>query len=160
MDPGRPISGEAHGVQAHSPLRVLLSNVAVEIGRVAPVHAAAEARDVAQRLPVRDRVAVHRLRLDGERQELFGPFVPPRPVLRSGLGGAGARAGRCRPGEGGPGVPDPAPIPMPQTYDQPTALAEAATQAAALGAICDAVEKAGFRAAGTNATEVTEDAVA
>src|SRR5438034_8784427 len=49
--------------------------------------------------------------------------------LRSALADAASLARASRPDEGWPGVADPAPIPMPQTYDEPTALADAATQA-------------------------------
>src|SRR5437870_8378483 len=80
--------------------------------------------------------------------------------LRRALGDAASLARASRPDDEWPGVAEPAPIATPQAYDEATARVDAAAQARAIGAICEAVAKAGYRAAGTHAIEVTEDAVA
>ena len=80
--------------------------------------------------------------------------------LRRALGDAASLARASRPDDEWPGVAEPAPIARPQAYDEATARVDAAEQARGIGAICEAVAKAGYRAAGTHAIEVTEDAVA
>src|SRR5437899_10913743 len=80
--------------------------------------------------------------------------------LRRALGDAASLARASRPDDEWPGVAEPAPIATPQAYDEATARVDAGEQARGIGAICEAVAKAGYRAAGTHAIEVTEDAVA
>ncbi|HEV2010081.1 MAG TPA: TldD/PmbA family protein [Candidatus Limnocylindria bacterium] len=59
-----------------------------------------------------------------------------------------------------PGLASPAPYARPIAFDPVTAALSAAEQASAIGRICEAVERAGFRGAGTHSVDVTEDAVA
>jgi predicted Zn-dependent protease len=79
--------------------------------------------------------------------------------LRRALADAAMLARASRPDDEWPGVGEPEPIPGSASFHEPTALADAASQAAAIGAICGAVPK-GMRAAGTSQLELTEDAVA
>ena len=59
-----------------------------------------------------------------------------------------------------PGLAAPADYRRPIAFDEATAALTAAEQAAAIGRICEASAKAGFRAAGTHSVDLTEDAVA
>ena len=61
---------------------------------------------------------------------------------------------------GWPGFAAPAGHAAPHAFDAATAEAEAGEQAVAIGRICDAAIARGFRAAGTHAIDLTEDAVA
>src|SRR5438093_12125873 len=69
--------------------------------------------------------------------------------VRRALGDAASLARASRPDDEWPGVAEPAPIGTPQAYDEATARADAAEQARGIGVICEAVAKAGYRAAGT-----------
>jgi predicted Zn-dependent protease len=79
--------------------------------------------------------------------------------LRRALGDAAAVARASRPDDGWPGVADPEPIAAPHAFDDATAHADAALQAAQIARICAAMPP-GMRAAGTQQIELTEDAVA
>ena len=59
-----------------------------------------------------------------------------------------------------PGLAAPAEYRRPIAFDEATAALTGGEQAAAIGRICEASAKAGFRAAGTHSVDVTEDAVA
>jgi predicted Zn-dependent protease len=84
-----------------------------------------------------------------------------RHDLRRAVSDAAALAKASRPDDEWPGVADPEPEPhvKASSFDESTALADAAAQAAAIGAVCAAVPS-GMRAAGTSQIELTEDAVA
>jgi predicted Zn-dependent protease len=79
--------------------------------------------------------------------------------LRRSLATAAELARASRPDEGWPGVADPEAIGHAGSFDDATAAANAAEQAAAIGRICAALPVR-MRAAGTSQHEVTEDAVA
>ena len=79
--------------------------------------------------------------------------------LRRALADAAELARHLPPNEDWPGLADPEPTPEQRAFDAATAEATAADQAAAIAVICDAVERAGLRAAGTHQIDVTEDAV-
>lgn len=64
------------------------------------------------------------------------------------------------PNAGWPGFAAPAECAAPHAFDAATAAAKAGAQTAAIGRICAATEARGFRAAGTHAIDLTEDAVA
>ncbi|MDP9266253.1 MAG: TldD/PmbA family protein [Chloroflexota bacterium] len=81
-------------------------------------------------------------------------------ALRRLLGDAAALAREQRPNERWPGLSEPAPCPPAHAYDAATASAGPMEQAALVSAVCDAASRRGFRAAGTCAIDVTEDAVA
>ncbi|HKW78435.1 MAG TPA: metallopeptidase TldD-related protein, partial [Candidatus Limnocylindria bacterium] len=59
-----------------------------------------------------------------------------------------------------PGLAAPAPIPEARSFDEATAVVDAAAQAAPIRVIADAARAKGMRAAGTYQIELTEDAVA
>jgi PmbA protein len=79
--------------------------------------------------------------------------------LRGALADAAELARTGRPDEGWPGLAEPAMTSAPRSFDSATADADAAMQATAIRAVCDALPR-GMRAAGTHQIEVTEDAVA
>ena len=80
-------------------------------------------------------------------------------ALRRAVADAAALARASRADDEWPGVAEREPIAKRQAYDEATANADPATQAAAIAAICTAIPQ-GMRAAGTSQLEVTEDAVA
>ena len=80
--------------------------------------------------------------------------------LRGLLRDAAALARLVPANPGWPGFAPPAAHAAPQGFDAATAATEAGEQAAAIGRICDAAMARGFRAAGTHAVDLTEDAVA
>lgn len=79
--------------------------------------------------------------------------------LRSSLAAAAELAKASRPDDGWPGLAEREPILKPGAYDEATAAATAAEQAAAIARICGGMRE-GMRAAGTSQHELTEDAVA
>ena len=81
-------------------------------------------------------------------------------ALRSLLRDAATLARLGPPNAGWPGFSAPMTYAAPHAFDAATAGADAAAQAAAIGRICDLAEARGFRAAGTHAIDLTEDAVA
>jgi len=80
--------------------------------------------------------------------------------LRRLIADARAAAELSVPNAEWPGLAEPAPIGEPRSYDAATANADAASQAAPIRQIADAVRARGMRAAGTHELELTEDAVA
>ena len=80
--------------------------------------------------------------------------------LRGLLRDAAALARLQPANRGWPGFAAPAAHAAPHAFDAAAAAAEAGEQAAAIGRICDAASVRGFRAAGTHAIDLTEDAVA
>lgn len=80
--------------------------------------------------------------------------------LRALLREAAALARLGPPNAAWPGFAAPARYPEPHAFDAATAAADAGVQAAAVGRICTAAGARGFRAAGTHAIDLTEDAVA
>ncbi len=88
-----------------------------------------------------------------------GNSVEPA-ALRRLLRDAAALAREQTPNQRWPGLPGPVLCAPAHAYDAATASADPMEQAAQVGAICDAVSRRGFRAAGTCAIDVTEDAVA
>ncbi len=88
-----------------------------------------------------------------------GNSVEPAALGRL-LGDAAALTREQAPNERWPGLPGPGPCPPAHAYDAATAAAGPMEQAALVRAICDAAERRGFRAAGTCAIDLTEDAVA
>ncbi|GAC1701069.1 MAG: hypothetical protein NVS9B6_15520 [Candidatus Limnocylindrales bacterium] len=80
--------------------------------------------------------------------------------LRALLGEAAGLARRAPANAAWPGFAAAAAYPPPHAFDAATAAADAGVQAAAIGRICDAAEARGFRAAGTHAIDLTEQAVA
>jgi len=79
--------------------------------------------------------------------------------LRRALAAAADLARHLSPNDAWPGLADPEPAPEQRAFDAATAEATAAEQAAAIATICDAVEHAGLRAAGTQQIDLSEDAV-
>src|SRR5207253_2372388 len=79
--------------------------------------------------------------------------------LRRSLAGAAELARASRPDDGWPGLADPETVTKPHAFDEATATAGAADQAAAIAHICRGL-RSGMRAAGTSQHELTEDAVA
>jgi predicted Zn-dependent protease len=59
-----------------------------------------------------------------------------------------------------PGLAEPEAAPAPHAYDAETGAADPEDQARAIRVVCDAVGRAGLRAAGTHQVELTEDAIA
>ena len=80
--------------------------------------------------------------------------------LRTLLRDAAALARLGPPNAGWPGFSSPTTYARVQAFDAGTAEAGADAQAEAIGRICAAAEARGFRAAGTHAIDLTEDAVA
>jgi PmbA protein len=81
-------------------------------------------------------------------------------ALRRALAEAAELATHLPPNDEWPGLAEPEPIPEQRAFDRATAEATAGDQAAAIGAVCETVERAGLRAAGTHQLEVTEYAIA
>ena len=84
---------------------------------------------------------------------------PSSGGLRALLRDSAALARLQPPNAGWPGFAPAAEHAVPHAFDAATAATEAREQAAAIGVICDVVTRAGFRAAGTHAIDLTEDAV-
>jgi predicted Zn-dependent protease len=80
--------------------------------------------------------------------------------LRRLLADARAAAELSLPNSEWPGFGTPEPVGAPKSYDVATANADAASQAAPIRQIADAVRAKGMRAAGTHEVELSEDAVA
>jgi PmbA protein len=76
--------------------------------------------------------------------------------LRRALADAAELARHLPPNEAWPGLAEPEAMPEPRAFDRATAEAGAGHQAAAIGVVCETVERAGLRAAGTHQLEVTE----
>jgi predicted Zn-dependent protease len=81
-------------------------------------------------------------------------------ALRELLAGAADLATLQGPNADWPGLARGADHREPIAFDLATARLDAADQARAIGTICEAVDTAGFRAAGTHSVDITEDAVA
>jgi predicted Zn-dependent protease len=79
--------------------------------------------------------------------------------IRRALADAATLARASRPDPEWPGLGDPEPFADPVSFDEPTAIADAAMQARDIARVCRALPS-GMRAAGTQQVELTEDAVA
>ena len=105
-------------------------------------------------LEIRATVAV------GERVGTASGNALTTDGLRALLRDAAALARLGPPNAGWPGFAAPAAYAAPHAFDAATAAAEAGAQADAVRRICAATEARGFWAAGTQAIDLTEDAVA
>jgi PmbA protein len=81
------------------------------------------------------------------------------PGLRRALADAADLARHLPANEEWPGLAEAEPAPEARAYDAATGDTSALEQAAAIRIVCDTVDRAGLRAAGTHQIDVTEDAV-
>jgi len=109
---------------------------------------------------VSDETRVHARAIVGSAVGTATGNSVDRDSLLELLGRAAGLAKLQPPNSDWPGLAAAADHREPVAFDDATAALNAAEQATAIGRICDAVAKAGFRAAGTHSVDLTEDAVA